>query len=326
MLNVVLRDLRIFPVSDTGELPESLPAPGEDAIDPELFLFCSSGEQGILQQRKVSEWMNKGSRQQLRPQCAFVSMACASWYAAILEFERSPFHTAELWVLETSSSFVQERLDSAGLGKGGEGLQAKPGIARMVVHKCQPQEGDIVLSACSLFAKPPGLRGTELLVRRYGEWLDVNSTAHQSADWVSFSIATGWSAQLWAGLFCWFPEVMSRLKQRPSMETDVCHLLAMKPMHELHRELRHPLAHPLIITTLAAGGRVGCIVVHSHISPAEVASEPKVYRPVLVPPHPIRNGYMPDYCDPQYRYADNQYFLTELSSNDLDLSVPLHME
>ncbi|CQJ56178.1 Uncharacterised protein [Yersinia intermedia] len=313
MSDIVLRALHIFPLSSQGKLPETLPAPGEAVEDLDLILFCSSGELAVMQQEDISAWAYRQAHHQQSPRRAFVSLACASWYAALLEFERSPYRHAELWVIETSASFIQERLDCAGLGNGGAGLSVQPGIARMVLQKCRAEPGDNVLEACALFAKPAGLRGTEQLIKRYGHWLAEGLGDEPCADWVSFAIATDWSTQLLAGLSHWFPQMMDRLALLPSMETDIIHLMAMKPLYELHRELAQTRVRPLFITTLAAGGRIGCILVRAAESRLPTAQQPKEVQAVTVSARKTVAGTPPDYCDPQYRYVDNQYFLTELS-------------
>lgn len=313
MSDIVLRCLHIFPLSPQGKLPENLPAPGEGAEGVDLILFCSSGEHGVMQQKDIASWAYRQMPFQPSPRRAFVSLACASWYAAILEFERSPCRHVELWVIETPGAFIQERLDCAGLGSSGAGLSVQPGIARMVLQKCQAIPGDIVLDACALFAKPPGIRGTEQLIKRYGDWLAKCTGDDLHAKWVSFAISTDWSDQLLAGLSLWFPQMMERLTLLPSMETDIIHLMAMKPLYELHRELAQPHSGSLFITTLAAGGRIGCILVHPAEKHVTGASLPGKAQVVAVPAGRMLPGVPPDYCDPQYRYVDNQYFLTELS-------------
>ncbi|RRW67866.1 hypothetical protein EGJ48_19355 [Pantoea dispersa] len=312
MSDIVLRDLHIFPLSSQGELPDALPAPGEGAKALDLILFCSSGELGVMQQQDIAAWSQQQTFCQPSPRRAFVSLACASWYAALLEFERSPCHHVEIWVIESPASFIQERLDCAGLGHGGEGLTVQPGIARMVLQKCQAKPGEVVLEACALFAKPAGLRGTEQLIKRYGAWLAAGLGDDRAAGWVSFAIATGWSDQLLAGLLHWFPQLMGQLTRLPSMETDTLHLLAIKPLHELHRNVAQCRSGALFMTTLAAGGRIGCVVVRTAKSVPGVVPRDKPHT-VPVPASRMLPGTPPDYCDPQYRYVDNQYFLTEMT-------------
>jgi len=314
MSDIVMRALHIFPLTSSGRLPESLPAPGEGAENLDLILFCSSGELGVLQQKDIADWTSRKIDRQHGPECVFVSLACASWYAALLEFERSPCRHAELWVIEAPTSFIQERLDCAGLGSGGEGLSVQPGIARMILQKCQAKPGEQVLDVCALLAKPAGMRGTEQLVKRYGQWLADGLSGYSDADWVSFTIATDWSTQLLAGLSRWFPQVMDRLSMLPSMETDIMHLMAMKPLYELRRELAKARQRPLFVTTLAAGGRIGCVRVRTAAPPVLLSPRPKAFKPVMITGRQVEVGVPPDYCDPQYRYVDNQYFLTELSA------------
>ncbi|AVV37535.1 MULTISPECIES: hypothetical protein [Pantoea] len=313
MRDMVLRGLHLFPLSSQGTLPKTLPAPGEGAEGLDLILFCSSGELGVMQQQDIAAWSRQQAFCQLSPRRAFVSLACASWYAALLEFERSPCRHAEIWVIESPASFIQERLDCAGLGHGGAGLTVQPGIARMVLQKCQAKHGELVLEACALFAKPAGLRGTEQLIKRYGAWLAAGLGDDHAAGWVSFAIATGWSDQLLAGLSHWFPQLMERLTRLPSMETDTVHLLAIKPLHELHREIAQRHSGTLFITTLAAGGRIGCVVVRTAERALPGAVQRDKPHAVPVPAGSMLPGMPPDYCDPQYRYVDNQYFLTEMT-------------
>ena len=313
MSEIVLCGLHIFPLSPQGKLPATIPAPGEGAEGLDLILFCSSGELGVMQQEDIAAWASRQLSCQPLPRRAFVSLACASWFAAILEFERSPCRYAELWVIETPSAFIQERLDCAGLGSGGADLSVRPGIARMVLQKCQAAPGDIVLDACALFAKPQGLRGTEQLIKRYGTWLAECLGDDSHANWVSFAIATNWSDQVFSGLLHWFPQIMERLTLLPSMETDLVHLMAMKPLYELHRECGKSNFSSLIITTLAAGGRIGCVLVHTFESRLPGSTRPCKTYAVTVPADNMLPGTPPYYCDPQYRYVDNQYFLTELS-------------
>lgn len=323
MDEIVLYDLQLFSLPELITAEVGLPAPGNSIPCVELILFCSSGEFGVLHQAWIAEWITRSDRLLPKQRRAFVSMACASWYAALLEFMRSDCGSAEIWVIEASADFIQERLDSAGLGPDGEGLLATSGIARMCLRKGRALSGEVVLDACTLFSKPAGLRGMELLIKRYAQWLIAHMPESGKADWISFAIATDWSRQLQVGLSLWGEKVMRAFVAWPSFEQGNAHLMAMKPLHELTFHLQQPLVRPVVLTTLAAGGRIGSAIFRSKEAYNESRCRPTNISPILLPPIVLPAGMPPHYCMREYRYRDNEYFLTELDGSGSALSMYL---
>lgn len=315
MNGVALHGIRLFPWLKSCSFLPTLPPPGSELPGAELILFCSSGEVEVLQQPWVVEWMAREARRGTPPRRAFVSMACASWYAAVLEFMRSDCRSAEIWVIEACADFIQERLDCAGLGGGGEGLLANGGVACISLRKGDARENDVRLDDCALFSKPAGLRGTELLIKRYAQWLLAHQCGDERADWVSFAIETHWSRQLQAGLALWGKDAMRTLVSQPSLEQGKDHYMALKPLHELAAHLQRPLVRPLILTTLAAGGRIGCAIFRVCGDEAVNAAPAGDILPIRLPLVALPSGAPPRYCERQYRYRDNEYFLTELDES-----------
>ncbi|MBF4801474.1 hypothetical protein [Aeromonas hydrophila] len=319
MNQIVLHGIRLFPWPRSSPFLETLPPPGSELPGAELILFCSSGEVEVLQQPWMVEWMSREERRMTPPRRAFVSMACASWYAAMLEFMRSDCCSAEIWVIEACVDFIQERMDCAGLGRGGEGLLARGGVACISLRKVDSREHGVRLAACALFAKPAGLQGTELLIKRYAQWISAHQYGNEHADWVSFSIETHWSRQLLAGLALWGKDTMGSLVTLPSLEQGKDHYMALKPLHELATHLQRPLVRSVILTTLAAGGKIGCAIFsNAEGEPMNMLSD---ICPIRLPFTVLPAGVRPRYCERAYRYRDNEYFLTELDESDSALLI-----
>lgn len=313
MEGILLHDVRIFPCLSSGAFTSVLPAPGSALPGAELILFCSSGEWEVLRQPWVTEWMVREAQPLSPRRHAFVSMACASWYAAVLEFKRSDCRSAEIWVIEASANFIQQRLDCAGLGRNGEGLLASGGVACISLRKAQWGERGVWIDDCALLAKPAGLRGTELLIKRYVQWMSTHLPGNGQADWISFAIETQWSRQLQAGLALWGKETLQLLVMQPSVEQGPGHYMALKPLYELAPYLQRPLVRPVILTTLAGGGRIGCAL----LRPAQETPDSRCrdIHPIHIPATALPADVPPRYCERAYRYHDNEYFLTELDAS-----------
>jgi len=302
---------------DADSLASRCPSLNEE---PDLVLYTSSGEIGVLTQLVVSAWMDTSLSRHPKARHAFVAMGCTGWYAGILEFARSQARRAHLFLLEIPRSYTQSRLDAAGIGVGGEGLIAKESVALMVLVKKRVDElrpNDVIVNACTILAKPMGLRGTEALLLKLRGWLLAQTCNERPLDWVSFAIASSWSEQLMRGFERWVYPSVPIAEALPSVETDFDHWLTAKPVLDYLHHRERLATGRLALSCLGAGGRLGVAIIGHAISSAFTGQEKEIHAYAMghVQWHPnlfLNDPEKPLYCAPEYRHHDNAYHLWEL--------------
>jgi hypothetical protein len=321
---VVVEHAELLPAFPGGS-PGWRGRPGQ----PDLVLYASSAEIGVLFQQQSSQWIQSVMARHPFARHAFVSMACTGWYATILEFMRSPARNAHVYLLEIPVCYTQAMLDSAGQDPENIPLLAQEGVARVVLSKKSARDlrpDDIRVAACSILAKPHGLNGTQKLLLKMRDWL--NGHLWRPTDWVSFHNASSWSRRLMGGFEqLALPQCSALLEALPSFETDSRHWLTVTPVLEYLRYRDRIDRRPLALATLGAGGRVGFMLLgRADQCDGQVAAIMPALQPYLIPAERPAGTGCPFYCLPQFRFRDDRYFLTELQPAGLAAMPALDAE
>lgn len=199
----------------------------------------------------------------LKPQVElrFVSAACVSLHAAILDFYHSESSERLVISLELNKTIQQGCLNSLGIGNDPEqdGLDVVAGVGCCLLSR-HYQAGDLVITQCEIMSQPLGVSGIHAVISH------LSSTLTQLPETVlpvSFDICSDWGKNLWKGLSARLNSVQFEREWLASAEQDEKHLLTLKPLHELAMYHEVLQATPLFLITLGGGGRVGLLQVSS---------------------------------------------------------------
>jgi hypothetical protein len=229
---------------------------------PKNVTLVSAGEVCILLDGAVTSfylWLSE------RTKVTFISAACTSLHAGILDFYHSDLDSTLVISLELDKHFQQGCLNALGIGNDfdQDGLDVVPGVGFIELHRGgrgasgqQPNEGDLVIENCQLLSQAPGLTGTSSLVRQlYHELKDLPEHVLP----VSFDICSQWGKSLWKGL----DRRLGAVEQVPdwlsSIESCQRHYLSLKPLFELQMYQQKLQNNSLLLLTLGGGGRVGML-------------------------------------------------------------------
>lgn len=210
-------------------------------IDPEVFAFY--------------EW--------LKPQVSmrFVSAACVSVHAAILDFYHSSSDERLVISLELDKQIQQGCLNSLGIGNDAEqdGLDVVAGVGCCVLSR-EFTEGDLSVDYCEIVSQPLGVSGIHTVI---GHLTNSLTKLPNNVKPVSFDICSVWGQNLWRGLSARLATAKFDRQWLASAEKDEQHLLTLKPLHELSMYRDTVNDAPLFLITLGGGGRVGLLQVSS---------------------------------------------------------------
>jgi len=289
----------------------------DDNYQPDLVIYCSSGELEMLTQPKISQWVVATQQKYAQAQHLCISMACTSLHASILEFSNSDATSALVIVLETPKNYLQTLLNRA-LGEDDSDIIVNECVGRVTLQKMPQsdvQQSDIVVNACSILAKPKGIMGDALMVNQLREWIDKHSDEHQKSHFVSFQVKSVWSDQLLMGFQKWIGDSEKIGNILPSFECDENHWLAVKPLFEILKYQDQLQNNNMIISTLGGGGRLGGLKLQSGASQASTnlsEGEP-IYLDNVSPHmhHIIQRDDRPRYCEIEHRRS-NAYFYSNV--------------
>jgi len=314
MKNVTILEALQVQVDDQVDLISLWPA--NDVASPDLVLYAGSGELEIMTQADVSKWTVATQQRYPNAQHQFVSMACNSLHAAILEFERSKAQCAYVFLLEISKKYLQKLLDSA-LGDNPDPITVHACAGRVVLRKATTEdikESDLVVRACSILAKPKGLMSDVLLLKKLQNWIGENIKESQPVELVSFQVSSTWSDQLLMGFKRWVQDSPAIAAILPSYETGEDHYLALKPLLELQRYHSVLPKNNMMLATLGGGGRLGVLLLQmGRKSSLGFKSESVI--PITLEDinlglnQVIERVSPPRYCEINYR-NDNAYFFS----------------
>ncbi|NQZ07878.1 MAG: hypothetical protein HRT35_12015 [Algicola sp.] len=224
---------------------------------PKNVTLVSAGEVCILLDGAVTGfylWLSE------RTHVTFISAACTSLHAGILDFYHSDLDSTLVISLELDKHFQQGCLNALGIGNDidQDGLDVVPGVGFIAMHKGneQPRKGDLVIEHCQLLSQGPGLTGTSSLVRQlYHELKDLPEHVLP----VSFDICSQWGKSLWKGLDMRLEASQQVPDWLSSIERCQRHYLSLKPLFELQMYQQKLQNNSLLLLTLGGGGRVGML-------------------------------------------------------------------
>jgi len=226
---------------------------------PSHVTVVSAGEICVLLDHMVIEFY-----QWLSDRChvTFVSAACTSLHAGILDFYHSDLATTLVISLELDKSFQQSCLNSLGIGNDSaqKGLDVITGVGfialerRLIGKHIAPHE--LVVEQCQILSQQPGMTGTQRLIRKLYQELE-SLPAHVLP--VSFDICSHWATSLFRGLDNLFSVKHRTVNWLPSIESCQRHYLSLKPLFELQLYRQKLKKNSLLFFTLGGGGRVGML-------------------------------------------------------------------
>jgi len=310
---IVLRDV-MAQANDDIDLWQLWPA---DSVQPELVLYGSSGEYEMLTQPEISQWSTDTLNKYRHAEHAFVSMACTSLMAAIQEFKKSTAKTGLVFILETPASYLQVLLNHA-LGEEQGKIIVNECVGRVVLKKVTADEvlpDDLIVRACSIFAKPKGIMSDAMLINKLGNWLRAQTPPERPADFVSFRVQSEWSDQLLMGFDKWVRSSANLANVLPSLEPDENHWLAVKPLFEILHYSKEFKQRDVVVSTLGGGGRLGAMLLQTGDPDLASCSIPQgipVYLDDVTPGNNqvIQRDEKPRYCDITYRQDDTYFYST----------------
>ena len=233
---------------------------------PSHVTVVSAGEVCVLLDPMVFEFY-----QWLSDHChvTFISAACTSLHAGILDFYHSDLDATLVISLELDKSFQQSCLNSLGIGNDSEqkGLDVIPGVGFMALKRSvvgkQIAPHELVVEQCQLLSQQPGMTGTPLLIRQLYQELEY-LPAHVLP--VSFDICSHWAKSLFRGLDNLLTVNQRTVNWLSSIENCQRHYLSLKPLFELQLYRQKLKKHSLLLFTLGGGGRVGMLQLGKNIS------------------------------------------------------------
>lgn len=292
--------------------------PKQEATSPDVVFYAGSGELEILTQPAVSDWVVATKDRYPNAQHQFVSMACTSLHAAILEFERSDAQCAYVFTLEVSKEYLQHLLDLA-LGEDPDPISVHACAGRVILRKERIDlitEQDLVIANCSILAKPKGLMSDALLLKKLQSWIENSVEIEKRVPFVSFQVSSKWSDQLLMGFKKWVENLPMIASVLPSYEIGEDHYLAVKPLLEIERYQVKLAGNQMLIGTLGGGGRLGTLLlVQGDTFLSHYDSDKSM--PIMLEKIDLVQGQVmhrkspPRYCEVRYR-NDNAYFFSDI--------------
>ncbi|WP_321818277.1 MULTISPECIES: hypothetical protein [unclassified Paraburkholderia] len=253
-------------------------------FDTELCLVTSSAEVGILGVEQALALLRRFYPSAADARSAFVSIGCAGFFGCVLEFLASDAESATLVLLETPSWFVQETLDGAGVGYGGDGFIAKDSACVVRLGRT-PRANALRIDFCTILAKPARLLGTVSLAREIVGCLAALYRSHPALQVVTFANVSAWSQRLVQLVDMHCPEIglSGSMSWMPSVESDATHYMSVRPLLDLRAHEAQARERPLLLTCLGAGGRLGMLLV----APPDAPHVPHPSRAAPLPIHSV---------------------------------------
>ncbi len=317
-------------------------AQGLDALKTELaniscwpsqVLVSSASEVKLLQNPLIDQFCRR-IVQNNHCDLVFVSAACTSLHAAILDFETSQADNCLVIILELDQALQQGCLNALGVGNeiNQDGLTVINCVGYCVLRRKIPQHQDIVIAQCDIFSQPKQMSGIQILLNQLSPYIAKSS--HNSLC-VSFDICSVWGKKLAKAL-------RNRLQGQPhqlqhwlaSVESDHQHYLSLKPLLELQLYRDKLQQHDLLIFTLGGGGRIGCLKISvgqtaesniavSSCSDFNLVNQQTSYQNSLLVKQYSKEAYHAivkatlKYPQLQYRGINNHYFRWHQDVNNL---------
>lgn len=198
----------------------------------------------------------------------FISAACTSLHAAILDFGQSDSQRRLVIHLDIDRFWQQGCLNSLGIGNGEEqdGLNVVNSGAICLLEKSNeaPAFNQWLVEDCFILSQPKGVFSTQLILNQLTDYLQQlpqhlpQQWQQQSHQIVSFRISSLWGEKLLKALNSRLKGDINPQNWLNSAEPDTDHYLSVKPLMELANYKKH---NNLLLITLGGGGRIGLLKV-----------------------------------------------------------------
>lgn len=225
---------------------------------PAHATLISAGEVGVLRDPQVAEfhlWLSRYCK------VTFISAACTSLHAGILDFYHSALSETVVISLELDKRFQQACLNSLGIGneRDQDGLDVVPGVGFIALSRLEENNqasGLMIVEKCQLLSQQSGMTGTQVLISRLAQQLQA---LPQEILPVSFDICSNWGRSLLMGVNIRLASKRQSVQWLASIETCQRHYLSLKPLFELQLYKEKLAKNSLMLFTLGGGGRVGLL-------------------------------------------------------------------
>lgn len=190
-----------------------------------------------------------------------VCEACVSASAVIIEFYRSKYSSALIFLLETQGELYQIGLNIVGLAQGDTGFKVREGVACLYLEKSAPDvisNDSILITGCSLLSQSAGLGGTTRYLTAIAERIK-RLCPNNSSRIVSVGMLGQWSEQIEKGLNILLPDKLHSDKWLESIEHMRGHLFSVKPVADLKRYGKDNDWTGLTVLSIGFGGRFGIV-------------------------------------------------------------------
>lgn len=224
---------------------------------PKDIVIISAGEVKPLLNPLIQQFCLQLEQQQ-HCHVHFISAACTSLHAAILDFNHHQVIERLIITLELDQSLQQGCLNALGIGIEPEqdGLEVIDGVGYCLIEKTQPDEHSLVIEDCVILSQPMGMTGIQKLINLTCEYMQQLPEKTRA---VSFDICSNWGKKLIKGMDNRLIDAHRSKHWLPSAEQHNHHFLSLKPTLELQRYEHHLEQGNLLLMTLGGGGRIGCL-------------------------------------------------------------------
>lgn len=239
---------------------------------PKDIVIISAGEVKPLLNPLIQQFclqLEQSSHSQLH----FISAACTSLHAAILDFNQ---HTEALQrliiTLELDQSLQQGCLNALGIGTDPDqdGLKVIDGVGYCLLSKETPKPDALIIEDCVIMSQAVGITGIQKLIGQLADYLEQ---APKNCQPVSFDICSLWGKKLIKGLDRRLAQSLCSEHWLDSVEQHNEHYLSLKPTMELQLYRQQLEKGNLLMMTLGGGGRIGCLRISKGITNIHMKAE-----------------------------------------------------
>lgn len=238
---------------------------------PQDIVIISAGEVKPLLNPLIQQFCLQ-LEQQHHGHVHFISAACTSLHAAILDFNHHAVCERLIITLELDQSLQQGCLNALGIGIEPEqdGLKVIDGVGFCIVSKETPDDNALVIEDCVILSQPTGMTGIQKLITLVCEHLNQ---LPENCRPVSFDISSNWGKKLIKGLDNRLDAHLCSEHWLDSAEQHNHHFLSLKPTLELQSYETHLEQGNLLLMTLGGGGRLGCLRISRGITDIRMQAE-----------------------------------------------------
>jgi hypothetical protein len=238
---------------------------------PKDIVIISAGEVKPLLNPMIQQFCLQ-LEQNSHCRLSYISAACTSFHAAVLDFVQHPDKQRLIITLELDQSLQQGCLNALGIGMDPDqdGLEVIDGVGYCLLSKEQPYPDSLIIEDCEILSQPKGMTGIQKLILRLNHYL---CQVPERCQPVSFDICSLWGKKLILGLDARLPQTLTSDCWLPSAEQHNHHYLSLKPTLELQLYKDKLRSGNLLLMTLGGGGRIGCLRISRGVTDIRMMAE-----------------------------------------------------